>query len=287
MIKLSILIIQLFWLSYAFAAHDSLKFEKSEYGLSFESRSLVGYKLYKNGPFKNRRAVLLSEGIHGNEYLGLLDRLVSLNSLPEKFQKFITNGGVLLVIPQVNPDGVYRKNRYSSFGTDLNRDFRVNRLQMQETHLLSQWVESELKQFEAQLVLAIDYHCCVGALLYPDSQDSRSHELFKRYYSDITSMAQSSISSEITSGVTKDFFGRKTFGTLKDYWFKKYAAISFTFEAPVMDTSKLVFDQQVSWWEEILTYIGKLPAHEMLAIRSQQKADGQQGVEVKPVSYSE
>src|SRR5690606_17491760 len=131
-----------------------------------------------------------------------------------------------------------RKNRYSSFGTDLNRDFRVSRLQMQETHQLSKWVESELKQLEAQLVLAVDYHCCVGALLYPDSEESQAPELFKRYYQEITSMAQSSISSKITSGVTKDFFEKETFGTLKDYWFKKYAAISFTFEAPVMDASK-------------------------------------------------
>jgi len=274
-------------MSHGFAAQDSLKFEKFEYGLSFESRSLFGFKLYKNGPFKNRRAVLLSEGIHGNEYLGLLDRLVSLEELPEEFQSFVNSGGVLLVIPQVNPDGVYRKNRYSSFGTDLNRDFRVSRLQMQETHQLSKWVESELKQLEAQLVLAVDYHCCVGALLYPDSEESQAPELFKRYYQEITSMAQSSISSKITSGVTKDFFEKETFGTLKDYWFKKYAAISFTFEAPVMDASKLMFDQQVGWWGNLLNYVGKLPATEMLAIQSNKKPDGQHSVEVKPIGYSE
>lgn len=288
MIKLSLLIIQLLWLSHGYAAHEeSLKFIKTEYGLSFESRALNGYTLYKSGPFKQRRAVLLSEGIHGNEYLGLLDRLIVLESLPQHFKNFVTSGGVIFVIPQVNPDGVFRKNRFSSFGTDLNRDFRVRRLQMQETHSLSKWIEAELKKLDAQLVLAIDYHCCVGALLYPDSAKAKSNALFSRYYQDITSLAQKTISEKISGGVTQDFFGRKTFGTLKDYWFQKYSAISFTFEAPSMDNGKAMFDQQVTWWGEVLNYVESLPASEMLAIQSNQKPDGQQTVEVKPIVYSE
>src|SRR5690606_30581583 len=137
----------------------------------------MAYKLFHEGEFKLRRLALLTDGIHGNEYTGIGNDFVNdlqknIKKLSVGLKKFLSVGGVFLIVPKVNPDGVVKGSRYSALGSDLNRDF--NRVEdkpyfsQQETFYLDQLVRNEIAN-SSQLVLAIDYHCCAKSLLYPPS----------------------------------------------------------------------------------------------------------------------
>lgn len=274
----------IFWhSSYASVDSSELTLTKIIYGASFEARPLVGYKFFKKGKFKTRKAIVLSEGVHGNEYLGLLDGFIEdfkkNKSVSVQMNNFLNQGGIILFAPQVNPDGVSKKRRLTSFGTDLNRDFDLQGIQMQESSLLSKWVEKELSATNAQLLLAIDYHCCAGALVHPEGNDS-----YSKYYQDALAMLNKPNQKKIKLGLTQDFFDKKNFGTLKDYWFQKYGTISLTFEATSMKKGDLVFSRHFKWWSNLVAYLDDAPTSLQLDNLASQSPESPEPVQS---SYSE
>lgn len=295
MIKFSKILIQLvtlLWAVSSFAAMTEIQIDKIHYGSSFESRPLTGFKIFRQGPYQGRKAILLTEGVHGNEYLGHLDKLIETSdnglNLPPEIKKFVSSGGIVLLVPQVNPDGVHHKSRHTRFGLDLNRDFKLSQVRMQESRFLAQWVDKELQSHSANLVLSIDYHCCGGGLLHPELESSDRDELFQRHYQDISKTMQAAISSEYRLGMSQDFFGKKNLGTLKDYWFQKYGTLSFTYEGESMQKEAAAYDKHVVWWESLAQYVGGIPSNEVVVMSNNAlDIDPKKKFELENSAYSE
>jgi predicted deacylase len=74
-----------------------------------------------------RPAVLITQAIHGNEYQQIVDRLVLDYSNGKKtlpgLEDFLEGGGLVYLVPIVNPDGYERRQRENRQGYDLNRDW--------------------------------------------------------------------------------------------------------------------------------------------------------------------
>lgn len=271
---------------------QEIQIEKIQYGTSFESRPLSGFKIYRQGPFLGRKVILLTEGVHGNEYLGHLDKLIETSdngvNLPPEIKKFVSSGGIVLLVPKVNPDGVFHKSRHSRFGIDLNRDFKMSQVKMQESRMLVQWIDQELQQHNANLVLSVDYHCCGGGLLHPENESSERDQLFQRHYKDISQIMKTKLNPEYRLGKSEDFFGKKNLGTLKDYWFEKYGAISFTFEAESMQKEAAAYDKHLAWWESLAQYVAKIPTSEVVVMSNNAlETDPKKKLDLENAAYSE
>ena len=143
--------------------------------------------------------------VHGDEYLGIVDKLPGeLLGDPKTYSRthdFLDRGGLIYLIPIVNPDGYERVRRENENGKDLNRNFDVRRyvtklaqaqrgdlvlsledlselaayvngpkLTEPESRALAEAMKVELSQSNAKLKLTIDYHCCQedtrGALIH-------------------------------------------------------------------------------------------------------------------------
>ena len=148
-----------------------------------------------------RPIVFIAEAMHGNEYLNIADRLIGvfLNSLSvptSGFAQFIDRGGILLVVPILNPDGYekgQRRNLHTDaagYGVDLNRDFddpgynaplsgATNGISYQslkprpavfaeiESKFARDFVQQELVKGHRTLYLTMSHHCCLKYLYYP------------------------------------------------------------------------------------------------------------------------
>lgn len=242
------------------AAEAQVKVSEIKYGTSFLGKSLLAYKLYKDGDFSSRKSVLITEGVHGNEYMGIVEKLPSIfqkRRLPG-FRRFIDEGGILLVVPQMNPDGVARRRRKTMMAVDLNRDFAPDKLNEQESYLFSQWIESELRKSGAELVLAIDYHCCKGAIIHPDFASPSKSNAYARGVKEITHLMQRHVDSSYAKGTTREIFGRPNNGTLKSYLFRRFGALSLTFEgiSPKEEGEKL--SEHVKWWDSLFVVAKRL-----------------------------
>ena len=231
----------------------SMEVKKIQYGYSFKNKPLYAYKIADVGSnHANRKAVILTEGAHGNEYKSILEELINspkkLEKFRAKFHKQLAAGLIFYVFPMINPDGVEKGSRLSSMGIDLNRDFDDKRLVNQESYFLVNFVENDLKDESAKALFAVDYHCCGGALLPPVElvDDIRSKKIIKA--------AQKSISPKFQLANTKKFFGKKFVGTLKDYWFSKLGAYSLTYESLDLESNDAI-DKQINWWHESISIL--------------------------------
>lgn len=243
----------------------NLKVASVNYGDSFAGEKLVGHSLMFSGNFSNRRVVLVTGGIHGNEYLGIAQGIfdqTSSGNLSLEFLKFFEKGGILLVAPKVNPDGIKLGKRHSLLGKDLNRDFNHESpdefLQQQESHGLAKWVESELQKYNGQLILAMDYHCCAKSLIHPNFSLEKEQVLYQKITTEIVSSLREVVGADYRLGETKDIFGRTTAGTLKEFWFKKYGTISYTFEGDDPSENASRTAMHMKWWGKILVSINNV-----------------------------
>lgn len=238
--------------------------EELIYGTSFTGAKLKAYKVFKEGDFKKRRMALLTDGIHGNEYMGIGEAIVLKIKETSTAKAFFDNGGVFLIVPSVNPDGILMKSRFSSLGSDLNRDFNIiNKKRFfaeQETFYLDQLIRSEINR-GAQLVLAVDYHCCAKSLLHPQVVSGANTQELESLYKNIFGLMKKDLGGKFILGTSEFVLGQELPGTMKNYWYQEFGTISFTFEGHVPGVDKQQSQKHFKWWGSLLSYLSELPHH--------------------------
>lgn len=158
-----------------------------EYGRSVEGRTLWLVRIA--GPPRRsglRPAALLMGGSQGGEELGILELLAETFThawVPAHLARdgagfalhgvrtFLEAGGVLYVVPTVNPDGVAARTYANANGVNLNRDWAAQT--QPETRYLVEYLRAEAELSAVDLRLGVDYHIGIPRLLYPRA-DSRT-----------------------------------------------------------------------------------------------------------------
>jgi succinylglutamate desuccinylase len=234
------------------------------YGESVGDKPLNVIKIALPSPVsaEKRLGVVISGATHGNEYLNIADRLPQAflsrwDSIPG-LMRFLNEGGVLYVVPILNPDGYDRNRRYNNRNVDLNRDFDLipaeeENFEEPETRQLADFLASEVDSQNVELRVTVDYHCCDGSLLYPWSYSRTSlpedslegHRL-------IGDLMRDTIDSGYDYGSTGQVLGYYPRGTSKDYYFARYGALAFTFEGAYGRENRN-FERHLDWWDLILS----------------------------------
>ncbi len=237
------------------------------YGMSLGGNPLSMMRIgYVRNRLNSGKAVYVGGSIHGNEYLNIEDRLpewflqqARINGTP--IAKFLNEGGVIYVVPILNPDGYDKRVRENNNSKDLNRDFSIQWVSHRgytqpETSALVTYFDQAFARERRRMVLGLDYHCCIGALLYPWSF-SRAPEIpaaDKARHEAVGRIMQQHLGTDYEFGTTPDILGYDAVGTSKDAYYERYKALAFTFEGQYQ-TEKLKFAQHTRMWEQIFTEI--------------------------------
>lgn len=149
------------------------------YGQSAGGKPLLAIKISSPdqvGSDAVKKAVIITEAIHGNEYLHITDQLVGefakKSGETTPIGRFIKSGGVLYMIPVYNPDGFIAGERENANSMDLNRDFGLpsqgdKAATQPETKAFLSLLKSEQTSESFSLELFMEYHCCIGGLIHP------------------------------------------------------------------------------------------------------------------------
>jgi len=242
------------------------------YGKTVQGRVLAGVRIWDHLPRQQtRKTVVITGATHGDEYLGFEEKMVgvfmqSSQRLPG-WQKFINGGGVLIYVPIFNPDGYAAVRRTNANGLDLNRDFSLKQfpgkvITQPETKQIAAMVQESLQQTKSVLSVSVDYHCCIGALLYPYSYSRPTPPVVPpanlTAMRGIGAMMQTIFKTKYPFGTTPDILGYDAVGTTKDYYYENYNSASFTFEGEGSGKDKL--DEHVKFWDSIFGSVSSTPA---------------------------
>lgn len=241
----------------------------SQYGKTPKGRPLVAIKISYPARFQSatrnaKAAILITGTTHGNEYLGIEDKL------PEWFAsegvkdpivgQYFKTGGSIYLVPIFNPDGYEARRRENSRGVDLNRDFTVKQANFvafkeAETQAIRDMVASEVKNNQLQLLITMDYHCCIGAALYPWSFRGAPQlpATDLGLYKNFGKIIQGVFGANFQVGTTPDVLGYSAIGTSKDYYYENYRSMSFTYEGEE-SIEKNKFKQHVQMWRSLIQY---------------------------------
>ena len=228
------------------------------YGKSVNGRPLTLIKIAKKS-LSPRKAIYIGGSIHGNEYLNIEDRLprwfLEQTGTSGTVSTYLNNGGVIYVAPILNPDGYDLRERKNRNGVDLNRDFtvrtgNVSGFTQVETRSLFNYLSRDLGK--VKLKVAMDYHCCLGGLLYPwsflgpvlNSTDKKDHL-------SVGAIMKETISSSLRVGTTPELLGYSATGTSKDFYFEHFGALGFTYEGR-RKIEKDYFQEHTMMWEGII-----------------------------------
>jgi len=253
-----------------------------DYGKSVQGKTLRMLLVMKNNSTSAARpAIIMSGSTHGNEYLNLEDRLPELFLKKSKSNgpvaEYLDQGGVLVLIPILNPDGYDARQRENAHGVDLNRDWDVPPAGFKgfkeiETRALAQRLEALSTQYRLSFRLTVDYHCCVGALLHPwayKKEKLPAADLAK--HAAIGELANRHL-GEIEVGATGEVLGYFPMGTTKDYYYDRYGALSFTYEGRYAEENKYL-DKHLSWWEDMVGLVSSQwvsPLMSLLPVKARQ-----------------
>lgn len=221
-----------------------------QYGVSASGRPLIANIFYDSSVLQHG-LIFISEGMHGNEYLGLVSGITK-NLLQDNsvFEAYIKAGGVVMTIPQINPDGVHFKSRFNIIGKDLNRDFHdKKKSEHRETRSLKLFLDKFLVHHSLKFQFAMDYHCCATALLHPN-EDSVNKDL----YMSIANISSKYLGKTYIMSSTKKVFGKFYKGTLKDYLFNKYRVPTMTYEAPDLGEDKKL-TKHLNFWKKTASVV--------------------------------
>lgn len=211
-----------------------------QYGTSVGGRPLMLLKIARKKVPTTLPAIYLGGSIHGDEYLNIEDRLprwfVERAQTSGPIASYLERGGAIYIAPILNPDGYDRRRRANNNGVDLNRDFTVRAAEVEgfkqpETTQLINFLGDDLERSGRRLEIAMDYHCCIGALLYPWSftgpvlpaPDKVRHEA-------IAQIMQRNMGTAVRYGTTPVILGYSAKGTSKDFYYERFGAAGFTYE---------------------------------------------------------
>lgn len=225
------------------------------YGTSVEQRPLLAVRI-RTTSVALPKVVVIEQAIHGNEYLALTDKVaVTILRSPATYpaiERFLANGGIIYLVPIVNPDGFERWTRANAHSVDLNRDFTVNRTRTiafsePESLALARATESWIAQDNGRFVLFFDTHCCQGvgerSLMHPWGNTSTLTDgsvpaidvpLYRRAGEIFTTLYPGSF-----FGSTVEAIGYPTEGSVDEYVYERFpprgatpGLISLTYEGP-------------------------------------------------------
>ena len=252
-----------------------------DYGLTPEGRPLRALRIEDpRRPASHKRpAVLITGTTHGDEYLHIEDRLAAwfLDHREGRggTAEFFAAGGVLLIVPIVNPDAFAANQRDNSHKVDLNRDFaqpqqHVAGFEEPESRLLARWLAAELSSQDLDLRMTLDYHCCAGALLLPRSYNQAAVTPTEAaLFAKISRLVPQEIDSTYRYGSSDKILGYDAVGTSKDYYRETYGSLSFTFEGR-QNSEASRFAQHAQWWDQVLPLLVVEPS---VLAQSQASAD--------------
>lgn len=221
----------------------------------------------RGGNTARKRPVVLITGVtHGNEYLHIEDRLprffVEERTRSPGVRRFLDQGGTILIVPIVNPDGYEAHSRDNAHGADLNRDFallptREANFREPETRALATRLDQEIGTGKERLALTVDYHCCAGSLLYPwayseEELPKAAHEEFMA----IAKLMLADIDPHYTTGQTGKILGYMPRGTSKDYYYAKFGALAFTYEGAYQTEARKYLKHTI-WWDHVLARVAR------------------------------
>lgn len=240
----------------------------AQYGTTPKGRPMMMLKVSYPQRFVNARsskaAILITGTTHGNEYLAIEDRLpewfASEGVKDPVIMPFFQQGGTVYFIPIFNPDGYDARTRGNSKGADLNRDFTVRQANFEgfkhiETQGARDMLSSELRKQNQRLLITMDYHCCIGAALYPWSfkpspQLPANHLAILKNYGTIM---KNVFGASFPVGTTPDILGYNAIGTSKDFYYESFGAFSFTYEGEE-DVEKNKLPQHIQMWRALIQY---------------------------------
>lgn len=245
------------------------------YGQSVQGQPLTAIRL----SLKSRRAtgmrnaVLMTGATHGDEFLGFEHEIgryfvQNVDRLPQ-LRAFLAAGGLVYIVPVVNPDGYRARERHNARGTDLNRDFPLRTaqhpgFQQPETASLGRYVDNEVRSLGGALRVSIDYHCCFGAMLYPWSFSRPAPPPVpagdEQAFLAIGTLMKTHFGANYEIGKTPSLLGYDALGSTKDYYYENYKTLSFTFEGVYGGREKL--ENHVAFWESIFGGINRAASPE-------------------------
>lgn len=222
-----------------------------------------------------RKAVLISGATHGNEYLGFEEKLprLFLEGLPQNpgLQRFLQSGGLIYIIPIVNPDGYDARVRENANRVDLNRDFPLQQFAgrgftQPESKALGEVIASELRREQALLTVSVDYHCCYGALLHPYSYSRPAPPPLPtqdlQAFLGIGRILQTIFGAHYNVSSTAALLGYDAVGTTKDYYYETAKALAFTFEGEGFGDDKV--EKHLKFWDDIFGHVSVTPPERWL-----------------------
>lgn len=239
-----------------------------QYGSSVEGRTLNLIKIKSRSVQSlTSKAIYIGGSIHGDEYLNIEDRLPRW-FLTEGLQhlsimRFLNDGGTIYIAPILNPDGYDRRARRNSNNVDLNRDYTVvaagvKGFAQPETRFLRDYLMREMEQNQ-KLTVAMDYHCCIGALLYPWSfTGPKLPETSKAQHAQVGKIMQKNLGASMKYGTTPVILGYSAKGTSKDYYYESFGALGFTFEGR-RNKENSYFAEHTAMWSEIIDFVNSGP----------------------------
>lgn len=234
------------------------------YGTSHKGRPLTLIKIAARNKGKTLPAIYIGGSIHGDEYLNIEDRLprwfLEQSGDGGSVGLYLKNGGAIYIAPILNPDGYENRKRVNGAGEDLNRDYTVRQagvvgLKQPETASLYQFLKEDLSRDNRRLEVAMDYHCCIGALLYPWSfYGPTLPQVDKDRHAIIGQIMQSSLGRDIKYGQTPVILGYSAKGTSKDFYYETFGARGFTYEGR-RGVEDRYFNEHTVMWSEIVKLV--------------------------------
>ena len=216
-------------------------------------------------------------------------------------RQFLGDGGVLYIVPVVNPDARTARTYENANGVNLNRDWVAQ--SQPETRELVRFLESEESDADIDLRLVIDYHIGIPRLLYPrgDSRvpipfnDLAEHLTYHEMMPDRIRKAPISLFDSIRDTYAeqpvcevltdcvvsprcyngdwncgclhsdewnggrciaepRDVVAIKRAGLSNDYFFDRFGAVAFVYEAD-LDVDFGNVEDHARWWDASLRYI--------------------------------
>jgi len=258
--------------SYEAIRDEMFKLEKNQrervevvtYGQSVLGRPLTVLKVFHPEKVKTgsaKEAVVISETIHGDEYLNITDQLPgALMNLADRsaFSDFIESGGVAYFIPVMNPDGYEMLQRRNARGIDLNRSFPVGQSprtdiavgDAPETYFWRHYLEKDLRDHQKRLALSMEYHCCSQGLIHPWNfapvpLDAARKDDFQKASLEVTKYF------DLKVGTARDIAGYSASGGSDDFYLDRFNATAFSFEGRSRGLERRALFLHASMWNDL------------------------------------